>query len=284
MRFGSCKLSKDIIDKIICSKEITSTEVSFLLLLSIIQSDRGMVEGLKYKEVCEKLAISHQEFYDCVYALEEQKFIRIVHRHNYNGWDIEILDNVFATQKDDQSKRYLRTNRDFLHTKEFIKLRTNVKKIILNIVFECRELTRDFFLHIARIKSLISINNVQLIKSYIKDIERFFKLTLSSKKGTKKQKNIIIIHRDNPIISDARSTQFELFVVRKLKLLFRTYKINFDEVPTEDIKDLIVLINQRKEYFGMTISVIIDTLISYGKIIPPLINKIITAKLEGQNF
>ena len=46
-------------------KELTGNEIDFIIALTHLQNGRGEAFGVHYKEMCEKMDISVQAFYDC---------------------------------------------------------------------------------------------------------------------------------------------------------------------------------------------------------------------------
>lgn len=85
------KLRNSNIAKMIAAK-ITNKEIDFLIYISRFQDDNGKVYGIHYKELCETMHMSYQEFYNVKLSLEEKGFIKCEKSHRIDH-DITILDN-----------------------------------------------------------------------------------------------------------------------------------------------------------------------------------------------
>ena len=57
------KIKNSIITDMIAA-HLTSNEIDFLLYISRFQNELGQVIGVHYKDVCEKMGMSYQGFYD----------------------------------------------------------------------------------------------------------------------------------------------------------------------------------------------------------------------------
>lgn len=276
MRYGSCKINSSLIDKLLCDKKISGKEIDVLLWIALRQDEFGRTFNIKYYEVCQDTKISNQEFYNCIEGLEKKNIIRLIHRSYAHGWDIEILDNVFSTPYDDK-KRYLNINRDILFSDSFLKLRANEKKLCLKLLLIYNNL-KDYYLNIEKISEWLQIKNMQLIRSYINSLKRFFNIRTKTKPI--KDKNILIIEKHNSIINSAKHTIFYHFIRYKLIGFLRRFKIKYDEV----LDDLIILINQYKEHEQLLYSIMIDTIKEKGSIEPKLINSIVSNKIKALNL
>ena len=106
-----------------------------MLWISLRQNQFGLVNNVKYYDICNDINISHQEFYNSIYNLVAYKYLTVTSRSRKYGWDIKILNNIFLDEDDDK-QRYLTINRKFLYEESFLKLRSNEKKLILKILIE----------------------------------------------------------------------------------------------------------------------------------------------------
>lgn len=273
MRFGSGKLSVAILNHFLSDKAITSKEIDVILWLSIRQDEYGRTFGVKYSDVCNDIGMSHQEYYNCMDKLEQKNFIRIMVR-NRNGWDVEIIDNVFVDAKDDK-KGYLNTNRSFLFSKPFIQLKAFEKKIILKLLIQ-KSHFNTFFLQIRTLQNWIGITNTQLLTSYMKNIKKFFSLVI-----TKKERNtqfiIFNLHSyiDNQTKDDMSIRQH--FLKHKIIATCRQLKAFFTETT---IADLITLLGQYPKHYTLVKQIAIDCIYEKKCIEPKLINHIINDKIK----
>lgn len=58
-------------------KELTGNEIDFIIALTHLQNGRGEAFGVHYKEMCEKMDISVQAFYDCKKSLAQKGIIQV---------------------------------------------------------------------------------------------------------------------------------------------------------------------------------------------------------------
>ena len=58
-------------------KKLTSKEIDFLLYISRFQDNNGRVDGVYYKEICQRMHMSNQGFYDVKRSLTEKGLIFI---------------------------------------------------------------------------------------------------------------------------------------------------------------------------------------------------------------
>lgn len=275
MRYGSAKISAEIINKLIADNT-TGNETSVLIWLALYQDEYGRVFNVKYKDVCKDMAISSQGYYDCINGLEQKGYIRVINRSYSAGWDIEILNNMFVTKQDDK-KRYLNINRGIFFSGKFLNLRANEKKIIMRILLEYKA-DRNYFANIRKIGAWIGIDNIQLLRSYINKIKEFFKI--GHKNGDKKS-DVIIFQRCNAEVERPAGGKsiFYHYTKLKLKAMLRRFKVNYTD---EEMDNLIILVNQYKEHFNILSQVIIDTVEKKKSVQPKYINLIMTSRLNPQ--
>lgn len=124
------KIKDKIIDKMIESK-LTSLEVDFLLCISHFQNDKGEVVGVYYKEICSKLDMSIQGFYDVLRSLQNKGLIEIK-KGSYYDWDILIVGNDFLAGN--YGEGYLGTQHAIFADKEFMDLKANEKLLALKLM------------------------------------------------------------------------------------------------------------------------------------------------------
>ena len=274
MRFGNGKLSVSVISKLLSDKSITSKEIDILLWLSVRQDAYGRTFGVKYTDVCSDIGMSHQEYYNCMDKLEKNNFIRIIYQHR-SGWDIEIWENVFTDNKEDK-KRYLNTNKCFLFSKDFIRLKAMEKKIILKLLIQKNGHFNPFFLHVRTLEKWIGIKNIQLLNSYIKSIKKFFNLTISKKDGNNR---FVIFNLHNHLegLTKDNLTIRQHYLKHKIITTCRRLKAKWDNAK---IADLIILFGQYPAYYNLVQQVAIDSIWETGSIEPKLINYIINQKIK----
>lgn len=276
MRYGSAKINAEIIEKMLKDK-ISGNEISCFILFALHQDAYGRVFNVKYKDVCKDIEISTQGYYNCLEGLAEMNYIRIINRNYTMGWDLEILNNTFATEFDDK-KRYLNINRDVFFCREFLRLKANEKKILMKVMLEYRP-ERDYYINIVKLGEWIGISNMQLLRSYIEKIKEFFKI--GHKKKNNKGNKVIIFQRGNYEIGALyqNKTIFYHYTKFRLKAMLRRYKVKY---TYEEMEDLIILVKQYREHFGILSQTIIDTVAEKRSIQPKLINYIVSKRLNPQ--
>lgn len=93
-------------------KNLTGNEIDFLITLSHLQDDRGIVYGIHYKEMMSETGMSAQAFYDCKRSLQEKGLIEA--QKVQNDYDITLIGNDFTIYTDEDYRKgnvhYIKTN------------------------------------------------------------------------------------------------------------------------------------------------------------------------------
>ena len=79
-------------------KELTGNEIDFIIALTHLQNGRGEAFGVHYKEMCEKMDISVQAFYDCKKSLAQKGISNVT--KGQNDYDIVMCGNDFTSYTD----------------------------------------------------------------------------------------------------------------------------------------------------------------------------------------
>lgn len=276
MRLTSAKISSTIINRIINDTSISSKEIDVLLWISLRQNQFGLVSNVKYYDICNDINISNQEFYNSIYNLVAYKYITVISRSRKYGWDIKILNNIFLDENDDK-QRYLTINRKFLYEESFLRLRSNEKKLILKILIE-KNPSKKFFLNFETIKKWISIDNSQLIKSYIRSLKKFFNLHISKNNKTK---SVTIIINETPLINldFSDKSQIKYHYLYKVYSICRNMKIK--NRSEKNLLDVVILIQQYAKYIPLTSiwNTIINSFEEKNSIEPKYINILLQSRL-----
>ena len=125
------KLSIENVNKMIecCTKK----EIDFLIYIGQFQDENGIIEGVDYKDVLVNIEICKASFYKILYSLESKGLIQINYLNGvYGFWEIQILNNVFAT-KDDYKKGYIKLHYTVLHSVKFKQMTKGEKVVILHL-------------------------------------------------------------------------------------------------------------------------------------------------------
>ena len=276
MRLTSAKISSTIINRLINDTSISSKEIDVLLWISLRQNQFGLVNSVKYYDICNDINISHQEFYNSIYNLVACKYITVISRSRKYGWDIKILNNIFLDEDDDK-QRYLTVNRKFLYEESFLRLRSNEKKLILKILIE-KNPSKKFFLNFETIKKWIRIDNSQLIKSYIRSLNKFFSLHISKNNKTK---SVTIIINETPLVNLDYSDKSQI----KYHYLYKVYSIcrnmKIKNRSEKNLLDVVILIQQYVKYIPLTSiwNTIINSFEEKNSIEPKYINILLQSRL-----
>lgn len=114
-------------------KNLTGKEIDFLIILSIYQDKRGVVQGMHYKKMMAEAGMSAQTFYDCKSSLMEKGVIRAVGVHN--DYDITLVGNDFTIYTDEDYKngrvKYLGTNCRLFRDCNFRRLKPKQKLLVM---------------------------------------------------------------------------------------------------------------------------------------------------------
>ncbi len=122
------KLGNRFIDRMI-ENRITSREIDFLLYIAPMQDESGTVYSVYYKDVCNKIGISIQTFYNILQSLEEKALIRIEKDNNAVDLRITLLGNDFSDK--DYSCGYFKVSEYEFQDKRFLDLKAGSKLIYL---------------------------------------------------------------------------------------------------------------------------------------------------------
>ena len=104
------KLKNSNIARMIAAK-LTTKELDFLIYVSRFQDDSGKIYGVHYKDLCEAVHMSHQEFYNVKESLQSKGFIRCEKSHRTDH-DITIINNYDADCRRDG---YVNTNHNIFY-------------------------------------------------------------------------------------------------------------------------------------------------------------------------
>ncbi len=127
------KLSTDFIDKMINAR-LTSKEINFLLYVAMYQEENGKVYSVYYKDVCDKIRISVQKFYDIVKSLEEKGIIA-VQKNEACDISVVLLGNDFTAKSyvkgEADAAKYFKIAKINVLDSKFLKLKAGAKLLYL---------------------------------------------------------------------------------------------------------------------------------------------------------
>lgn len=237
----------------------TKKEIDLMMYISQFQDNYGIVKGIDYKEVITNIQIRKSTFYKLLYSLEEKAILEINYFNEHGYWEVTIIDNVFACEKD-YKKGYLKINYEVLHSEEFKKMTKSEKLIVIN---------------------LIKINDFRIAKikiTYKKIKEWTDKSMRSVKKFIKTLKSVFnIIQKDNSCLIDCCfgfgcRVASEVDIRNKHLIEYRLKKEK-SELNEKYIKDTITVLKQyRVNSIDMIIQLVDKSINDCGTLMPKYIN------------
>ena len=161
-------------------EQLSSAEVDFIIYLSRYQDDYGTVSGVYYKELCEKMDMSYQTFYNVKRSLEEKGFIRSEKR-NKQDHDITIVGNVFASMEE-MKQGYVNTNTKMFYDKAFFDMKAGAKLLAMKMMRMAKKTglgkyiknTKEF---LAEYTTLFGVKD-DIMRIYLNQIREFFSILI----------------------------------------------------------------------------------------------------------
>ena len=248
------KLRNSNIAKMIAAK-ITNKEIDFLIYISRFQDDNGKVYGIHYKELCETMHMSYQEFYNVKLSLEEKGFIKCEKSHRIDH-DITILDN---SDSDCRQNGYVNTNHNIFFLEKFFQFKAGTKLLALELMkitysgkgyFEIG--VKKFY---EKYMALFQVSQ-RVIRSYLKELREFFSIGIKNKKyyieprkiiyrktGEKSEAERLREHLLEAVLRRNRIHETDARKKRDVKELFQQYGAK----AIEEGKNLFALMNRAVE-------------------------------------
>lgn len=124
------KISYKVFQNMIAAK-LSSLEIDFLLTIAKCQSESGRVTGVYYRDICEEIECSYQQFYNLLRSLS-QKGIISYKKASYYDYDITILDNSLSCIEE-RRQGYISLSKE-MYCKEFQKLRAGSKILAMELL------------------------------------------------------------------------------------------------------------------------------------------------------
>lgn len=248
-RTFSTKLARTIIDKVL-KDTLSRTHINLLIYLALIQDCYGYVEGIYYKDVSLAIYVCYQTFYNALKKLEEKRYIEILEHNIDDSWSVRILNNVFATDKDDE-KGYLNVNRDIFFSPDFKKMKPSEQKAILFLMTYYKpETGMAIYPKTLAEKFGLSSKSMAIIYRICDNIAPYFPNTrIDGKEGT------LIYFR--PLIKHEKPyrnrTEIEHFLIHRLTHYCRINKVAY---TMDSFKKLL---NICKQYWQLGLKKVLST-------------------------
>lgn len=125
------KLKNKYIDKMIINK-LSSCEIDFLLYVARYQSESGIVESVYYRDVCEKINISVQKFYDVLHNLQEKGLISYS-KFNPSDITVTLVGNSFSNVDfhSENVPGYINVAQNRFQEEQFLNMKAGSKLLYL---------------------------------------------------------------------------------------------------------------------------------------------------------
>ena len=235
------KLKYKVIEKL-NTMNATSGEINLLILLSKYQDEKGFVSGVYYKEVCEKLKISYQLFYDLLRSLNYKRIISY-EKGSYLDYDVKILDNDFSNENFHDG--YFNMNHKIFSNFKFFSLKAKEKLLAFRLMKIL--LTKDYIRD--RQKSFIITKeklttewtvffrvSFRAMKGYLKSLKEFFYIVLKDGK--------YYITGKREVYDRNQQTEEEQYNEFRIRKICRREKVN---ASTEKIMEFAKAINRKSQ-------------------------------------
>lgn len=171
------RIKYKLIDKI---KNLTTTEMNFLLYIATKQNLSGRVIGVHNQDVCKNTGMCKQSFYTALRGLEKKNIIQVF-KASETDYDIIINDNDFEDKKtggfDKTAGGYINLQRKIFHRKQFKKLKAKEKWLLMYFLHITHENSSSY--HIGtktfyqKFSKLLGVTK-RVIRSYLHNIKAFF--------------------------------------------------------------------------------------------------------------
>lgn len=121
------KLKNTVIDRMV-DKQLSSKEIDFILYIAQYQDDTGRVISVYYKDVCEKIDISVQKFYDILENLQKKDLISYEKLHKA---DVAVKIQKKNFSENNFEAGYLNVASTDFQNKKFRKMKAGAKLLYL---------------------------------------------------------------------------------------------------------------------------------------------------------
>lgn len=296
-RRGGCvqKLKNTYIDRMIQEK-LSSAEIDFILYIARFQNDRGVVQSVYYKDVCEAVGISIQKFYDIRDSLAQKQLIQWA-KFYYADIVVTLVDNDFSDK--DFTGGYLNVAAKDFASENFRSMKAGSKRLYLYMQrFQAGKhmLTENFYKEFSRMFHVAA----QSIRIYLKQLKDNGFLFVNRKRN---RAGNYEMGMKNSALLDVKKcgmmTEKEAWHENLAKMLrwnFRTKLPDEEETADRTVRDIVKLLDTYKkkgigERFGIVLKAVKNSLHlqqGEGKKDPvlnaALVNKCVRQLFEEENL
>lgn len=236
------KLKNSNIARMIAAK-LTTKEIDFLIYVSRFQDDSGKIYGVHYKDLCEAVHMSHQEFYNVKESLQSKGFIRCEKSHRTDH-DITIINNYDADCRRDG---YVNTNHNIFYQEDFFRMKAGTKLLAMEMMkityagkgyYEIG--VRYFYEKYCRLFGV----SKRVMRNYLMELKKFFSIGIKNKKYYIEPRKRIYRKALEQTEADRMRKHLADAVLRRNRIK------GADEKEKEDFKELFAQYGKNKEQMG----------------------------------
>lgn len=220
-------------------ERLTSKEIDFIIYISRFQDNQGKIAGIHYKDVCKKMNMSYQGFYDVKQSLVKKNIISS-EKNNRIDHDITILNNAFLSEEDIRNG-YINTNHNIFFNEEFYKLKAGSKLLAMEIMKlsysgtgECKIGTEKFYEKYTKIFCVTK----RVMRTYLMELKQFFSIGIKNGLYYMRPKSEVYHKPYQPTENDNYTTHNVDVICRRNKIKDSTEK---------ERKDICSLVRQYKK-------------------------------------
>ncbi|MCI7128982.1 MAG: hypothetical protein MSA09_00150 [Lachnospiraceae bacterium] len=182
------KIKNSYIDKMMEAK-LTSCEIDFILYIAGYQDDYGRVYSVYYKDICEKIFVSTQKFYDILTSLATKGLISY-EKINRADFSVQLIGNSFADQN--FSGGYIKTKAFDFQSAKFRTLKAGSKLLYLYMqrFTKGKRVDEKSIYHTF---AALLCRSKKSIREYIRELKAEDLLNVSRTRSSQKDKNAYII-------------------------------------------------------------------------------------------
>lgn len=162
-------------------KNLTSTEMDFLLYIARKQDLRGHVVGVHNQDVCRNTGMCKQSFYTAMRGLEKKGVIRAVKASEID-YDVTILDNDCMDKETGKfycPEGYINLQRSIFRQKRFRQLKAKEKWMLMYFLHITHENSASYRIGTStfyeKFTKLLGVTG-RVIRSYLHQLREFFSI------------------------------------------------------------------------------------------------------------
>lgn len=161
---------------------LTNREMDFFLYIARYQNEKGIVEGVYYKDICEEVGMCKQTFYNTLLSLQEKEVITY-HKNTESDYDISICNNQLYDKKNPEG--YINLNRKLFRDKNFKRMKAKEKIMLLDLMKITHSNRGVYIIAVDKFyekyKDVFGISK-RVIRSYLHTLRSFFGVHITNGK------------------------------------------------------------------------------------------------------